>query len=95
MDYQIIWSDDAQEEIRLILDFLLDERSDSQAHRFSEQMIQVSTILEKQPFAGQRNFGIKSVREFPVKPYYLLHYTVIEKLRIVYILNVIDSRRKR
>ncbi len=60
MDYQIIWSDDAQEEIRQILDFLLDERGDSQAQKFSEQMIQESNILKKQPFAGQRNFSIKS-----------------------------------
>ncbi|TAF02472.1 MAG: type II toxin-antitoxin system RelE/ParE family toxin [Runella slithyformis] len=95
MDYQIIWSDESQNEIREILEFLLDEWGDAAADKFSEQVLQVSNILEKHPFAGQRNTWIESVRELPVKPYYLVHYTVLETLKIVYVLNLIDSRRKK
>ena len=94
MDYQIIWSEEAQDEIHAILNYLLDEWGDSVADRFSNQMVQVGSILEKHPFAGQGDERISAVREMPVKPYYMIHYTVINPLKIIYILNVIDSRRK-
>ncbi len=42
MDYQIIWSSEAQDEIRAILDFLLDNWGDTVADRFSDQIFQVS-----------------------------------------------------
>ena len=94
MDYQIIWSDEAQEEIYSVLNYLLDEWSDNVAQKFSEQMAQIGSVLEKHPFAGQGDDRIGAVREIPVKPYYMVYYTVINTLKIVYILNVKDSRRR-
>jgi hypothetical protein len=37
---------------------------------------------------------LKAVREFRVKPHYLLYYTVIESRREILVLDLVDSRRR-
>lgn len=95
MAYQVIWSDDAQEDIHEILDQLLNNWGDKVADKFSQSIIEVAYILEKQAFIGKRDDKIKAVRQFPIKPYYMIEYTVIIQFNVVYILNVIDSRKVR
>jgi plasmid stabilization system protein ParE len=95
MAYEIVWSEETQEEIHEILDYLLDTWGATVAEKFSNKILEVSEILELHPFAGQRNHKASAVRQFPLKPYYMVEYTVIKKCNIVYILNVIDARKKR
>lgn len=95
MAYKISWSQTVQEDIRLILDYLLEVWGDKTADRFSDYLLEVSQLLEKHPFVGRRHDVIKAVREFRVKPHYLIFYTVIEKQEEILILNLIDARRKR
>jgi plasmid stabilization system protein ParE len=95
MAYKISWSTTAQEEIRIILDYLLEEWGDKTADRFSDYLVEVASLLEEHPFVGRRHDVIKAVREFRVKPHYLIFYTVIEKQEEILILNLIDARRKR
>jgi len=95
MAYQVIWSDEAQNEIRAILTYLMDTWNDKIAENFSRQIGEVAELLTKQPFSGQRNRNISAVRQFPVRPYYMVEYTIITPISTIYILNVVDSRRKK
>lgn len=95
MAYQVVYSDFAQENIREILSFLLDNWGFEISDNFSEYLIDTVEMLALQPYAGRKHDIIKAVREFRVKPHYLLYYAILEEHQIVHILNVIDSRRKR
>lgn len=95
MAYKIRWSAAAQEDIRLILGYLLDEWGEKTADRFSDYLLEVAHLLEEHPFVGRRHEVIKAVREFRVKPHYVLFYTVMEQQEELLVLNLIDARRRR
>ena len=94
MAYEIKWSDPAQDEIHEIINYLLEEWGDKAAEQLSEQILEISELLEKHPYAGRRHDTLKAVREFRVKPQYLLYYTVIESRREILVLDLVDSRRR-
>jgi addiction module RelE/StbE family toxin len=94
MAYEIKWSDPAQDEIHEIINYLLEEWGDKAAEQLSEQILEISELLEKHPYAGRRHDTLKAVREFRVKPHYLLYYTVIESRREILVLDLVDSRRR-
>ena len=55
-------------------------------------------LLEEWNFEVSENFSnylISSVREFRVKPHYLVYYSVLEEQQLIHVLNIVDSRRKR
>ena len=91
MDYQIVWSEDAQENYRAIATYLLDVYSFEVADRFTDTVANKVLLLEKTPFIGRRLENLSAVRKFPVGPYTMLYYAVIEKK--VVILNLLDTRR--
>ena len=94
MAYEIKWSDPAQDEIHEIINYLLEEWGDKAAEQLSEQILEISELLEKHPYAGRRHDTLKAVREFRGKPHYLLYYTVIESRREILVLDLVDSRRR-
>ena len=95
MAYKVVYSPNAQNDLHRILDYLVLERSFEIAERFSDYLISVTEMLENQPYSGRSHDIISSVREFPVKPYYLVYYAVLDKEEIIHILNIVDSRRRR
>ena len=95
MDYEIRWSEEAQNEIHDLLQYVLEEWGDKAAEQLSLQIIEVSELLEKHPYAGRRHELLRAVREFRIKPYYLLYYTVLEAKRELLILDIVDSRKKK
>ena len=95
MAYQVVYSPNAQNEIREILDYLLDEWSFEISDNFSDYLISTIDMLTQQPFAGKRHEIINAIREFRVKPHYLVYYSVLEDAQIIHILNIVDSRRKK
>ncbi len=63
------------------------------ADRFSDYLISTIDMLSHQPYAGKKHDKLDAVREFRIKPHYLVYYSVLESEKIIHILNVIDSRR--
>ncbi len=49
MALKIVWTTNAEEDLRQILDYLLDEWADSFAEVFSEQLFQTLNLLELHP----------------------------------------------
>jgi plasmid stabilization system protein ParE len=95
MAYQVVYSSNVQEEIREILIYLLEEWTFEVSENFSDYLISTIDMLSQQPYAGRRHDLISSVREFRVKPHYLVYYSVLEEQQLIHVLNIVDSRRKR
>lgn len=95
MAYQVVYSPNAQEDIRRILLYLLDEWNFEVSDNFSNFLINTIEMLSQQPYAGGRHDLINAVHEFSVKPHYLVYYSVLEQQQLIHILNIVDSRRKR
>lgn len=95
MAYQVVYSPNAQEDIRRILLYLLDEWNFEVSDNFSNFLINTIEMLSQQPYAGRRHDLINAIREFSVKPHYLVYYSVLEQQQLIHILNIVDSRRKR
>lgn len=95
MAYQVVYSPNAQEEVREILMYLLEEWNFEVSENFSDYLISTLDMLSQQPYAGRKHELISAVREFRVKPHYLVYYSILEEQQLIHVLNVIDSRRKR
>jgi plasmid stabilization system protein ParE len=92
MAYTLIWSEDAQENVHQILDYLLDSWGDAIADQFSERLIKAGRQLENMPYSGTRHRQLSAVRELRILPHQTVYYTVIEKDREIFILNIRDQR---
>lgn len=95
MAFQVIYSPNSQEDIREILVYLLEKWGFEASHNFSEFLIDTVDMLVQQPYAGRKHELLSSVREFRVKPHYLVYYSVLEEQKLIHVLNIVDSRRKR
>ncbi|MBN8823723.1 MULTISPECIES: type II toxin-antitoxin system RelE/ParE family toxin [unclassified Spirosoma] len=58
MAYSLIWSEDAQENIRTIINYLLDFWGDDVAEQFSERLIKAGHQLEQLPYSGKRHRNV-------------------------------------
>lgn len=91
MDYDIEWTEEAREDYRTVTSYLLDVYDFEVADRFTDTVANKMLLLEKTPYIGRKLKDLSSVRKFPVEPYTMLYYTVIN--RKVIILNLLDMRR--
>ena len=94
MAYSVIWLVTAQDDVRQILDYLLDAWSSDVADRFAERVVKVGRQLETFPYSGTRHPQLSAVRELRVLPYHSVFYTIVEERQEVLVLNVFDQRRK-
>ena len=92
MAYEIIWSKDARENYRDIIDILLERWSFEVAEEFSDKIIERLELLEMNPYLGTSHPEISSLRKLLIPPNNYLYYTVVNQQ--VILLNIVDSRRK-
>ena len=92
MAYTLIWSDDAQENIRDVIRYLLYSWGDTVAEQFSERLVVAGRQIENMPKSGRRHRQLSAVREWRIQPYHTLFYTVVESQKEIFMLNVIDQR---
>ena len=92
MAYEIIWSKDARENYRDIIDILLKRWSFEVAEEFSDKIIERLELLEMNPYLGTSHPEISSLRKLLIPPNNYLYYTVVNQQ--VILLNIVDSRRK-
>jgi plasmid stabilization system protein ParE len=92
MAYEIVWSKDARENYRDIIDVLLKRWSFEVAEAFSDKIIDRLELLEMNPYLGTSHPEISSLRKLLIPPNNYLYYTVVNQQ--VILLNIVDSRRK-
>lgn len=93
MDYKVVWTPNAEEDLRLILDFLMDEWADNFAKIFSEQIFKTLNLLEKHPYLGVVTYEFSSIRRIAITRKYGLYYTVLRKEIIV--LNLLSNKKTK
>ncbi len=69
MAYKVVYSNNAQEDLHRILDYLTEYQSFAVAEKFADYLISVTDMLGFHPYSGRSHRILSSVREFPVKPY--------------------------
>ncbi|MBC7890913.1 MAG: type II toxin-antitoxin system RelE/ParE family toxin [Sphingobacteriaceae bacterium] len=92
MALALVWSDEAEEEFKDIIAYLLDEWGDESARRFSDRLDKKLTSLGSMPNMGKRHSRLKAVRSLPMPPFYTLYYSVVREQHI-HILNLVDERK--
>lgn len=90
MEYEIIWSLEAQEDIKNINDYLLENWGFLITEKFGDKVIDAVENLKKHPHIGRRHAEISAARQVLIPPHNLLIYTVNKN--IISILNLVDSR---
>ena len=91
MAYEIVWSKDARENYRDIIDVLLKRWSFEVVEEFSDKIIDRLELLEMNPYLGTSHPEISSLRKLLIPPNNYLYYTVVNQQ--VILLNIVDSRR--
>lgn len=88
MALKIVWSPNAEEDFRLILDYLMDEWADNFAEMFSDQLFKTLNLLENHPYIGMATNEFSSIRRISVTRQYGLYYMVLrDEIVIVNLLN--------
>ena len=91
MTFQITWTDNAQEDLRQILDYLTENWSEKDADNFLEKLFLRIDILSKSPLIGKKSDKLSSVRRIVITKRNLLFYTV-EGDNII-IQDIFDTRQ--
>ncbi len=91
MAHQIVWADEAKENYRAIVEYLVDTLPFDIADRFTDLIADKLRILEQMPFIGRRLDDLTAVRKLPLQPYNTIYYAVVGEQIII--LNILDSRR--
>ncbi len=91
MDYAIVWSDEAKENYRSIVLYLLDAFGFAIADRVTDTIDEKLRLLATMLFIGQQLEKLTAVRKWPLQPYNMIYYTVAGQQLII--LNILDSRQ--
>ena len=62
MDFEIIWTENARNDLKLIVDYLKEEWSSSVAEKFSTNCLERIELIKHYPFIGVASEKEKSVR---------------------------------
>ena len=76
MDLKIVWTDIAKEDLRDLLDFMLEQGSISKAEHFADELDRKLLLLVSQPNMGQVSERRKGIRGILITPEIRLYYRV-------------------
>jgi plasmid stabilization system protein ParE len=91
MTYQITWTDNAQEDLQQIIDYLNENWSQKDADLFSEKLLIRIDILIKSPLIGKKSDIFPSVRRIVITKHNSLFYSI--EGDSIKILNIFDTRQ--
>jgi addiction module RelE/StbE family toxin len=92
MEYTITWTEEAKEDIRSILNYMLDNREDRITERLTDSILKATNQLISFPYSGLQHELYSGLRLIRVKPHYRLLYAVAEEKKEILVLNMIDTR---
>ncbi|TAE38262.1 MAG: type II toxin-antitoxin system RelE/ParE family toxin [Runella slithyformis] len=93
MAFEIVWSPNAEEDLHSVLNFLMEEWSDTFAETFSEKLFKVLNLLENHPYIGMTTDEFSSIRSIAVTRQYALYYMVLRNE--VVIVNLLNNKNKK
>ncbi len=76
MTFQITWTDNAQEDLQQILDYLTQNWSEKDTDNFLNKLFLRIDILSKSPLIGKKSDKLSSVRRIVITKHNSLFYTV-------------------
>jgi plasmid stabilization system protein ParE len=91
MAYKIEWTDDALEDMRKVLEYLVNHWSYKTADEFEEITLSRLDTLADSPLIGITSSANKAVRSILLTKHNKLYYQISENLIIV--LNIFDTRQ--
>ena len=91
MTFQIAWTDNAQEDLQQILDYLTENWSEKDADNFLEKLFLRIDILSKSPLIGKKSDKLSSVRRIVITKHNSLFYTV--EGNSIIIQDIFDTRQ--
>ncbi len=93
MALKIVWTTNAEEDLRQILDYLLDEWADSFAEVFSEQLFQTLNLLELNAYLGMATQEFTSIKRIAINRQYSFYYLVLKDEVVV--INILNNKRQK
>jgi plasmid stabilization system protein ParE len=90
---QIIWSQEVQQQVDAILDYLR-QFSTRSADNFLLELKRASDALDKMPTMGMPSAKNSDVRSLKIKPYWRLYFYYDEGISVVVILSIFDQRQE-
>jgi plasmid stabilization system protein ParE len=90
MVWEIIWSKNAQEDLRQIVQYLTDFWSEQLALKFYNDTMRQIDTLAQMPFIGRASGKDPSVRSILLSRHNALYYSI--QGNIVFLLDIVDTR---
>ena len=95
MKKSIVWSKDAVEDFREILEYFIIKSGKNTAYKIYKKIIEKIDMLETSPVYGKvvqdlKDIGIGNIHEITESPWRIIYR---EQNEVVYILCVLDGRR--
>jgi plasmid stabilization system protein ParE len=91
MSYEIVWSESAEEQYNVLMDYLIEYWSIDVAIRFANDVDDVLEILQTMPFAGKASEQDGRIRMILINSKNIFYYWVQEST--VYLLSLVDTRQ--
>lgn len=93
MAHEIVWTTNAEDDFREIIEYLLDDWADDFAEKFGEQVNKALSLLETYPFLGVVTNEFSSVRKIAINRQYSLYYIVLRQQ--IVIVNLYQNSRNK
>ena len=91
MAYRIIWTENAREDLKNIIDYLKREWSVKAAKNFIEKLDFILDILIVSPHIGMKSHKVKSVQQILITKHNKLYYQI--KGQDIILLDFFDTRQ--
>jgi toxin ParE1/3/4 len=93
MDYQVIWTESAQEDLKQLVGFIATDDPVS-AERFGLGLVDHVGQASQQPWSGRKvpEANIEALRELIYSPYRII-YEIMDEEKIVYVIRVWHAAR--
>lgn len=92
MAYQIVWTQNAKEDLEQVYEYLITNWSVPVADKFLITVLKRLHLMESFPFAGRASYIDTSIRKLAINEYISFYYKV-EKNTIT-VLNIFDMRKE-
>ncbi len=91
MALEIIWTDEAKEDYRDTVSYLLDAFDNDVAEIYTDKLFNALETLAQMPYIGRQHSELKAIRQHLVWPYTVVCHAVLPTFLLI--INLNDSRR--
>lgn len=91
MAYRIEWTENAKQDLKKIIEYLLEKWSLEVAEKFIDKLDSILELLTISPYIGTESKKKKGVRQILITRHNRLYYRVVDK--IIILLDFFDTRQ--